>query len=251
MTDTLHQIDYAPPRRKPAWLNRRTATLAIVIAASALAGWITVPRVMQRAALLRAQEALLQGTVIEPASPVAETVWMGSLPGMLLRDERVGELEEFTRWGLGQAWWRAAFSGGRSAGGRPQRLLVIGAQPSIYGSSQPPEITILVYVFEPGGWTRSPTLLHQSAIGPTALPVPPESGWRLAVLPGRADPTDNARFYIELEAGYDATPDERRLTIVGYLMPDDTVRFDWPTESFATDDAEAAQARAATQPVAD
>lgn len=251
MAQTLHEIDYAPPRRKPAWLNRRTATLAIVIVASALAAWITVPRVMQRASLLRAQEALLARTAREPIAPVAETAWMGSRPGTLMRDERVGELEEFTRWGLGQGWWRAAFSGGRSAAGAPQRLLIIGAQPAIYGTNQPPAITILVYVFEPGGWMRSPVLLHQSAMGPTALPVPPESGWRLAVLPGRADANDSSRFYIELEAGYDTTPDERRLTISGYLMPDDTLRFDWPTESFATDDAIAAQSRAATQPAAD
>jgi hypothetical protein len=96
---------------------------------------------------------------------------------------------------------------------------------------QPPEVAFTVYIFEPGNWLRAPRLVNQLAVGPVALPVPPDSGWRLAVLSGQADPASASRFLIDLEAGYVGTADSRRMTVLGHLMPDDSVRFDWPTES--------------------
>ncbi len=224
-------IDYAPPRRRPGWLSGRSVVIAITLLAAAGAGWVVIPRVMQRSALLRAQGAILENRATLPAGTlVSDLTWIGSRPGMMMIGARSTDLESFVDWSLGQVWWRCAFYGGRAATPGGDRIVLVQVEPAIYGSGRPPEITVTVYVFEPGGWTRSPALLHQSTTGPVALPVPPDSGWRLAVLSGSADQQNTARFLIELETGYAQTPDTRRLTVVGHLQADDTVRFDWPTE---------------------
>ena len=241
-----HEIDYAPPRSRPAWLGR-AATIVIVAVAAAIASWIVLPRAFLRAKQLRAQEAILENRATLPLGAlVSDLTWIGSRPGTMMFDDEVPALGTFTQGTLKQRWMRAAFVGGRSAGEK-QRIVLVDANPVIYGSSRPPEISLLVWVFEPGGWTRSPALVHQSALGPMPLPVPPDGGWRLAVLPGQADAEDSSRFTIELEAGYDESADECRLKIVGFLMPDGSVRFDWPTESAPTEEAKRAQARAATR----
>lgn len=196
-----------------------------------MAAWVVVPRVTQRSSLLRAQRTILENkAALPPGAFVTDVSWMGSRPGMMMSDARSPPVERFTTWSIGRTWPRAAFAGGRDAG-KGQRIVLAWVDPVIYGRSRAPEITLHIYVIEPGGWTRSPLILSNSVLGPNPLPVPPDSGWRLAVLPGSEGADDASRFLIELEAGYDETPDERRLTVTGFLLPDDTVRIDWPRDS--------------------
>ena len=207
--------------------------LVVLILAAAGAMWVVMPRVQHRARLLEAQDAVLAGRG-RPAGEawVADTTWIASRPGMMMPDRKndVPQLRTFVAWSLGSARAQAAFFGGRDAGAG-ERLVLVWGDPTIHGSSRPPEISFNVYVLQPGGWFRKPELLNQSAVGPIALPVGGDAGWRLAVLWGRADPADPTRFLIDLEAGYDGHAAERRMTVVGHLLPDDTVRWDWPTDS--------------------
>ena len=223
---TQAPLEYAPGSPRPRWLSRQAVTLGILGLAAVLAGWIVVPRVLQRADLLRAQTVLLENRAL-PAGTVAETTWVGSLPAVMMIDRDAPELRKVTGWTVSRPTSLPAYAGGRNAG-RGKRLVLVFAEPTIHGDRSPPELTLTCYVVEPGTWWQSPRLLHQSVTGPLKLPVPLESGWRLAVLAGKPDPADQSRFTFWLEAGYEQTDAERRLEVTGFLMADNTVRFDWP-----------------------
>ena len=233
LTDQPLQVDYAPTTRRRLVTASRVMFILLFLAATG-AMWVVLPRVFQRASLLEAQESVLEGRGRPPAGAwVADTTWIASRPGMMMPDAKNDspELARFTSWAItGAGWPQAAFFGGRDAGSG-QRIVIVSGSPAIHGSGRSPEITFTVYVFEPGGWFREPRLVNQTALGPVILPVYGDAGWRLAVFSGQPDPANPARFLIELEAGYDGHAEERRMTVVGHLMPDDSIRFDWPTDS--------------------
>src|SRR5690606_12433973 len=130
-------IDYAPPRRRPTWLTGRFAMIVVLVIAAALAGWVVVPRVWQRASLLRAQEALMSRTAfLADGTIVAETQWHGTRPAMMMMPTRLPDLEAYTEWALSQPHSLAAFHGARSAGAG-ERLVIVFTETTVLGADRP------------------------------------------------------------------------------------------------------------------
>lgn len=234
MTDARLHIEDAPARSRPAWLTGRTACLFALAIAAVLAGWVVGPRVVERGQLVGVQHALLEYRPDDEAVVAVANGFCG-----VFETDRYPELESYSRAALPATIHNAAFVGGRDAG-RGERLVSVQADPVVPVAGGTPELSLRAWVVEPGGWIRAARVLTQTAVGPNALPVPPPTGRTVAVIAGNRHANDPSAFSLNLlfEGGH------ANLSINASLMPDDTIRFDWPTQWEARAAADVAESAA-------
>ena len=253
MAEPLHQIDYAPPRRRPGWLTGRAAALAVVVIGAALAAWVVVPRVWHRAELLRLQDQLLGAEAAGGVALLTRTI-DGRLAAGGTPD---ATWSQYSRLAFGPTWagQHEVFTGARRANGSTtnDRLLVIEAS---VNSAVDWNTSFAWQIIEPGTWTRRPQVVGQG-VAANALPFP--SGGTLVFRYGVPDPANPASVTVTAEysdavlSGLIVAKVEQiqaRASILFHLMPDDTVRIDWPTKSEPEPPAAAASQPAVLNPLA-
>ena len=238
MSEATPIIDYAPPRRLPAWATRRNAMLATIIVASALAAMIVLPRVIHRARLLQQQHDCL--AFLAPPSERAVKANMlsvfpsGRVQGNLVNEARPEFFSEPSRPRMtgparaqfanflgyatsGAVLGDVAFMHGRSTAS-DERLVVVEVRD---GLGRPENVTFACRVFALAGWTTQSHELVTSTLSFGAWPFDASAGFH--ILPGRPDPEDASRFTVDL-----LSPRGERATVVGHLLADDRVRLDFP-----------------------
>ena len=232
--DLGRPLDYAPPPRRPAWVNGRTVMIAVLVIAAGLAAWVVVPRVSQRAELLALQRRVARGTHA----------------GTWLAVSRAGDTLSAANASPRDAGLYLAATGGRPVGvplvvpapagpGTDKRLLVLQIQHAI-GARNEPAVAIHWSVVSPATWLRSPAVLGSGVAGPAGLPFPQDGRLILTAAP---DASDSSRIVVLAE--HDPAPglvpaDESgvgrpefrpasQAFVHLWLMADATVRVDWPT----------------------
>ena len=199
-------LDYAPPRRRPAWLTGRTACVALALLLAGAAATTIVPHVLGRANLLRYQRALLDGE-------------HGGVPWRDGNATRVmpPELMTIDRWAGGLATSLApAHVGGHARPGGEGRLVVVTPAPLPEAGGPATEVALLTRVVEPGGWLSPPRLL---SVDDRDVRVPPS---RLG--PGRPVAGDSAAWELPLLS--DGDPPRELGVLRGRLMGGERVAWE-------------------------
>ena len=155
-------------------------------------------------------------------------------------------LRDYERFALGRKTTVfAAFHGLLLAVEGDERLIMIAADKVSAYAHRPPEATLTWRVIKPATLLRGPRVINSGVVGP--LPLPFDGNGPIRTHFGRQFEGDSARVAVEFVRGQarprdDASPDtvpglgdpwtpRRRATVTFHLRPDDTLAFEWPSES--------------------